>query len=576
MRFIGKETFKSLRFRLGLAFFILCVPLMVLLYYFSYYAGYVIRDQVAKSNNNLVTLYLDQIDRTLHEADVFLYNLVAGESDLLIIDQPNAYHTSGYQTAKIRLFNNLSAAISLHESMDLFFVYSANNADLLLGSAESVTFEQRDATRNKLVDMLQHYETDASRCERSWCVRQIGGDFFLAHILRKDNMFVGAWANVDRLMEPLQLIDFGDVGIALLSTTNHQPLSGARFIADNGIDLSLHNQPYRITGDPDKFLLVGERSEKGEFYLNVLIPEKDIVRKLPLFQRAVYIMPLAFIFFMMLLLLFMRSLILRPIGSMVTAMRRVREGNWVTHIPPTRASVEFEVMSSTFNEMISQIQKLKIDVYEEQLNRQRAELQHLQLQIKPHFFLNSLNIVYHLAKTKKYDLIMEMTLNLVEYFRYMFRSNHSFVSLEEEIRHIRNYLNIQRLRFVDHLTYEIRMDDDVGDFPVPPLVIQSFVENIIKHALTMDESIHIFIRIQLVDDDHGPGLFIEIGDNGKGFAPEILEYLHSDDPGPLNGEHVGIWNVKRRLALLYQNRAKLTFSNVPEGGAKVEIRLPLQ
>ena len=104
-------------------------------------------------------------------------------------------------------------------------------------------------------------------------------------------------------------------------------------------------------------------------------------------------------------------------------------------------------MTDTFNTMMDEIHKLKINVYEEQLATQRSELKHLQLQINPHFLFNSLNIVYHLASVKNLALIQEMILCLVQYFRFMFRSNSHFVSLSDELDHTRNYLTIQQMRF---------------------------------------------------------------------------------------------------------------------------------
>ncbi len=107
------------------------------------------------------------------------------------------------------------------------------------------------------------------------------------------------------------------------------------------------------------------------------------------------------------------------------------------------------MVNHTFNGMMEQIQELRIHVYEEQLNKQKAELQHLQLQINPHFFMNSLNIIYNLALVKNYALIQEMAISLVQYFRYMFRSNLTFLPLKDELQHIRNYIRIQELRFLD-------------------------------------------------------------------------------------------------------------------------------
>ena len=78
-------------------------------------------------------------------------------------------------------------------------------------------------------------------------------------------------------------------------------------------------------------------------------------------------------------------------------------------------------MNSTFNNMLEEIDKLKSDVYEEKISRQKAELKHLQGQVNPHFYLNSLNIIYTLARTGELELLEEMCTCLIDYFRYMFQ-----------------------------------------------------------------------------------------------------------------------------------------------------------
>lgn len=575
MRIVSKEVFKSLRFRIGLAFFAIFLPLMALMLYNSFYAGKVVREQVAQSNKNLVSLYLGQIDRSLGEADDYLYKMAAQETDLILLDQPDTFETSRYQMARIGLSNKISADINNFKQMDMFFIYSAPNDDFLLGPNASMSFDERDEARKMLTNMLQGSAPD-SICMSGWCVRKIHQTYFLCHIIRMNGVYFGAWVNVDRLMVPMNLIDLGETGISVLRSDVAEPTNHARVIQENGIDLTLDDDVvYKITGIKNKFLMVGERSKKGDFSLMVLMPENRVMENLPLIQRIVSLVPVGFVVMMIALLLILRGLILYPISRMLKAMRRIKEGNWDTQIPPYPASSEFEVMHATFNEMVSQIQRLKIDVYEEQLNNQRAELKHLQLQINPHFFLNSLNIVYHLAQAKKFELIQEMSLSLVEYFRFMFRSNLTFVSLKDEIKHTRNYLNIQLLRFPKHLTYEIETAEALENMKVPPLVVQTFVENTIKHSVTNDEPIHIRITIQPETLDGDDVLRIRIQDTGKGFPDSVLQLLQSDqDLIKENGEHVGIWNVKRRLALLYKDQARITFENVPEGGAVVEIMLP--
>jgi two-component system sensor histidine kinase YesM len=575
MRFFNQELFKSLRFRIGLAFLVICLPLIILLIYYNVYAGKVVRDQVAESNKNLVSLYMGQIDRTLEEIDEYLYKTTAQETDLLLVDPSNSFYSTVYQLAKIRLANKISVDIKNYKALDMFFIYSKSNDDLFISKNDLITFDQKEKAQMMIVSELNK-EQELAQCYQEWCVQRIGNEYFLCHFVKLNNVYIGAWLNVSRIMVPMNLIDLRETGISLLAFSGNEPMDHVDFIQNNGIDLSLGDALYKMTGNNQLYLEVGERSSKGDFTLNVLLPEKDIMENLPVLQRIISFVPIGFVLVVIMLLFFLRRLILRPIYRILAAMRKIKEGNWYAQIPAYQTSREFEVMYTTFNEMVSQIQKLKIDIYEEKLNHQRAELQHLQLQINPHFFLNSLNIVYHLAQSRNFELIQEMSLSLVEYFRYMFRSNLSFVTLKDEISHTSNYLNIQKMRFPDHLTYRIEGTEHHGDVMVPPLVVQTFVENTIKHAVTMDDPVHLDISVNMGRSGEEKFLCIFIRDTGKGFPNEVLKELRFEQP-TINesGHHIGIWNVKRRLALLYHQKAKIEFSNGQNGGAEIYIVLPV-
>ena len=228
---------------------------------------------------------------------------------------------------------------------------------------------------------------------------------------------------------------------------------------------------------------------------------------------------------------------------------------------PFPTSDEFRMVNHTFNGMMEQIQELRIHVYEEQLNKQKAELQHLQLQINPHFFMNSLNIIYNLALVKNYALIQEMAISLVQYFRYMFRSNLTFLPLKDELQHIRNYIRIQELRFPDQLAFETSAPEFLLSARIPPLVIQTFVENSIKHAVSSEGPVAIAVRVDLDDNREAPMIVIEVRDWGSGFTEEVLREIRAGNRivDAQGGEHIGIWNVRRRLGLLYGDRSDIQF-----------------
>ncbi|GIO16299.1 hypothetical protein J19TS2_58540 [Cohnella xylanilytica] len=174
-------------------------------------------------------------------------------------------------------------------------------------------------------------------------------------------------------------------------------------------------------------------------------------------------------------------------------------------------------------------------------------------------------------------MIQEMALNLVQYFRYMFQSNLTFVSLKDELRHVRNYIRIQELRFPDRLSFEMSAPDYLLDTRIPPLVIQTFVENSIKHSADANANIGITVRIDLEESESEPRLLISIRDTGTGFTEEVLSEIRAGNRiMDEQGEHIGIWNVKRRLGLLYPDNARLLVSNAVPSGALIEMLIPLQ
>jgi len=569
-----KFSFQSLQLKLILGFLIIIVPIILFLICSNLYAIGVVRNQIAQSNENMVNLYMGQIDSTLARIDDYLYNFAAEDTDLVNLDLPEEGNNQKYYFSKIQLVNKISKDIDKYPYMDTIFIYSAINQDLMSTQHNVKDFQYDKTVQEALTQMLQSNETGTYRTDE-WFMYPFHEYYFLCRVVRIGDVYVGVIRDAKTLMVPMNLINLGDQGKSLLTTEEFEPTDHEKFIQGNGISLQYKYKVYKLTGNREKYLVVGSKSSKGNFSLVAVIPDKQILEKLPYLQRINWVMLIGAIVILPMLYLFLRKMFLLPIHRIVSAMKLLKDGQLETRIPAYQTSQEFQLMNETFNSMASQIQELKIHVYEEQLNSQKAELRHLQLQINPHFFLNSLNIIYSLAQVKQYHLIQEMALSLVQYFRFMFRSNSDFVSLQDEIEHTRNYLRIQEMRFPNNLTYEVSVPDALLQCPVPPLLIQTFVENTIKHAVTMDEAIHIRVHIQLTDGN--PGILrIQIHDTGKGFSEDVLQHLQKHQ-GILNeqGEHIGIWNVHRRLKLLYEKKASILFSNGHDGGAVVTIYFPL-
>ncbi len=128
---------------------------------------------------------------------------------------------------------------------------------------------------------------------------------------------------------------------------------------------------------------------------------------------------------------------------------------------------EFQILANSFNAMMEKIKALKIESYQYEIEMQQAKLQYLQIQIRPHFFLNCLKNLYGLAEEDKSEEIQKMILVLSKYFRYMMRDNFLLVSSETELENVENYITLQQMTAFYPISCHIDMDDSLKNFDDP-------------------------------------------------------------------------------------------------------------
>lgn len=571
---VWKRSGDSLRFKLTLSILTMTLPLVGMLLYNNFYAIQVVRGQVAESYGNTLAHAVSQIDADLNNIDSYINTVSGMSTDLLSLSM--AEKDDDYYMAKVYLYNKLVDDMTLFRTLSLFAVYVKPRHDYIDVSDGALSHEELENVREHVADFFHEGPIRQGLRAKRWQLAQIGSQHYLINIVQSGDAYLAALVNIDQLRMLLGSLKLGEEGFIVFASDQGEPLTNFSLVHEFDIELRPDAGDYYLSGSETKHLVVGASSQRANFHLFVLIPDHAILDNLPYLQRLVWLITIAVVTFIPIGFYMMRRVFLVPLGRLLFAMKKVRGGDWSARVDLQNESSEFRLLGSSFNAMMDEIQRLRINVYEEQLNKQREELQRLQLQLNPHFFLNALNIVYNLAKVKNFDLIMEMTMALIHYFRYLFRSNTSFVKLGEELEHTRNYLNIQSLRFPEKLTWNIDAPAYLADVPVPPLLIQTFAENVIKHAVAM-EPIHISVRIDYLDED-GSKILIRIQDTGQGFPENVLRQLQAG-LSVMNdrGEHVGIHNVQRRLKLLYQNAASLRFCNEPaSGGAVVEITLPAE
>lgn len=570
----------SLRTKLILGFLAITVPLFALLTYNNLYAMGVVRTQVAGSNQNLLRMYMNDIDNILEDSQNYLYSFVVHNTDLAEYSRA-APGSADYYFAKVRLQNKWMTDLVSYPDVGLFFMYTPAELELLSTSYQTGDQRKLDAVTTAVTGFIQE-QTPVSLAEQSWRVVNRNGEAGIVRLVRTDNgLVMGAWIELEKLIMPLRKLDLGEEGQAMFVSDTGEPLTEVTVDRLNFPGFSVpqpgHEQLYQKLSAPANFLVVRIQSVFAELSLAVIIPESRLLQQLPYFQRLIFWIPFLALAVLVVYLLILQRTLIWPMNQLIKGMRRLRRGELNISLEAVN-SREFTQINETFNTMVEQIEHLKINVYEERLRTQRAEFKHLQAQINPHFLLNTINIIYQLAELKKTELIQRMAKYMSKYFRFLTRTNLQIVSVAKELEHIESYLEIQKLRYPQYLDYTIAMEPEHGETGIPPLAIQSLVENAIKHGIEFGEELfRIEVTVmQGVADNGQPLVEIQVSDNGRGIDPAKLSSLDKADLSFDSDEgHLGIWNLRHRLQLLYGDTARLSISRLTPKGTRATIQLPI-
>lgn len=222
---------------------------------------------------------------------------------------------------------------------------------------------------------------------------------------------------------------------------------------------------------------------------------------------------------------------------------------------------------------------LEIQITINELNKQdvllsEAEVKVLQAQINPHFLFNALNTVSYYCRSDP-STAKALVVYLAEYYRHSLSSPKIFINFEEELQHVKAYLNIETARFGDRLKVEYDIPEH-EPFTVPSLILQPLVENAIKHGiLSKEEGGTIYVGLISESD----GMKIYVFDDGKGIPEEKLKYLLENPAETKSGEKyksIGLLNVQKRLLTMYGPESGLQIMSKLNVGTSVSFKIPKQ
>ncbi|RIX52377.1 sensor histidine kinase [Paenibacillus nanensis] len=313
------------------------------------------------------------------------------------------------------------------------------------------------------------------------------------------------------------------------------------------------------------------------------VPIGNLIKELEGLKRTSYIMIIVTLALVTIPYIVLMMNILKPLGKLIAFMKRLKSGNLeVLHTKvELEGYAEIEVISTQFNTMLNRINDLTQqlvettgELYQADIERQRAEMSFLQSQINPHFLSNTLDAIKGIAIVKGNRDIYEMTAALSRMLRYSIKGANE-VTLEEELKIISSYITIHQGRFPGRIQFEEYITEELQSVLIPKMIIQPLIENALTHGLEPHASGgKVVIQAELREDRH---MEIIVTDNGVGMEPQRLNQLRSAlrSKDRAANQHIGIKNVNDRIRLHYGEGYGIEINSWLGSGTVVRLLLPI-
>jgi two-component system sensor histidine kinase YesM len=304
--------------------------------------------------------------------------------------------------------------------------------------------------------------------------------------------------------------------------------------------------------------------------------KEELTRNLQRIQKISFLVLLSILFIIIFLTIYLSNLLTNPIQELQRVMKRVSENDLSTQVR-IHTRDELGKLGESFNRMTNRIQELMENIVADQIKIRKLEMKAFQEMIKPHFVYNTMDSIIALLEQKRDKDAMNLLEQLGRFFRITLSHGKEVVSIQEEMEHIRIYLQIQQFRFANKYNFIIELDEQLYQYQTIKLLLQPLVENAIYHGIRKLKNKNgiIIIKGSLTAEQ----ICFEIIDNGMGINPAEVEYMNTilqEELIPGDEElYFGIRNVNTRIKLNFGKQFGLKFESKLNVGTRAIVNIPI-
>lgn len=556
-----------------------CVIVFVALSAFcigSYYSSLLVQNAY-QNQQDILDNYNERLTRDLFAAESCLISYPNENIDICMLTTLSS--RQAVLPYQVRVKNLFSTTLLYMSSIDGMFLY-APRTDTWVCNCGNISHYPVSEYLKKLFRSCTEDELTKELPIDRWFFISVNNKHYLLRMIPGNYCYMGAWVHLDTLTRSLTNLSTYFTSYYFVGN------DGTPLIADdtvNGIFPAMDENTRSLTqtlkgNDGKKYLAVTGNFLFCDYYIAALISTRDIHASMMSVYWGILLVGVSAVVLITVIFWTLSQLVRRPLTALLQTSDQLHRGDFDTRLTTAdEPCLELREIDEAINRLLDEIGELRIHIYEEQIARTEFELQYLKSQIAPHFLINCFQTLYALPNTPDgQTLTQRMIQTLSDHLRYTLNAQ-SMVPLSRELHYVKNYIELTDIRFPGCMTYECRVESDCENASVFPMVLLMLTENTIKYNLVMGEPLTLKITCCILMREGVPFLHLTHIDSGDGYDKETLDALNgvdADDMPKPDGYQVGLYNVLKRMKILYHGQGRIHFSNEPRMGARIDIDIP--
>jgi two-component system sensor histidine kinase YesM len=555
-------------------FFILLLITLLCFILFGVYSIWTFEKQMITSNQTSLDVYFNNLVYILEDLTLFNQSVYSDDTDFLILsskadtmsDPPKLVMEYNLRNSIQNRVPDIGAIFIFNKSKSVYFYWYGSN--FIGGTVTKANIDLMNRIREKLIS------TDQSDLMR-WQEYSEDDNVLLMNTYRLRDMYVCSIVDLNAFIhthttttETSEYVFF----------TKDRILTNKDFATREGITLErIKNVNDNIfknlnTGN----IIRSDYYDKFEIGLSGIMSLEEMWSYLKVSVTLFLVVIIVICLLFIVIYSFISRFLIFPLNQITSASKKLAGSDDEEIISQDKYDLlEYSTIQIALNRLVEQKVNLEQDNISKTLEKEHALLQYYQLQTRSHFFLNCLKSLYNMAERGEMEKIKMMILAFSNHLRYIFHDNLLLVTLKSELDEAQAYYQIIQMDRANPVLLNLEVDQSLLDCKVPPLVVQTFLENSYKYNSGNKKFLRFLVQVDRIELEKKPYIRLRLSDNGIGYDNEILKKLSEVDE-QFEQYHVGISNLRRRMTLIYQNDYQIAFFNALGGGACSLIYLPMR